>query len=408
MSGGINFCPPYSNRGGNFPDVEMSQMLNQRIKAAVPDAQEYERYTQYIFNSKGKLVEVPLRRGKGNTAFIDSLSVTFDVSSLDKFFCGDLYGHFDYIMVASSVFSEIFGFGITEQGLGSGNRRYKYYYKMEVDGVRYGTVHIGGQNDTMLLELSGKGCEVAKDGWEQRLYNFLMLANRPHITRCDVARDFFDDEISPDSAYQLWQQGQFNRHGKQPIIDRYGSDWDCDTKHGKTLYVGSKHSGVYTRIYDKAKQQGDKQSFWTRVECQFMGRNCHIDLDILIKAGEFWGGAYPALADLQKGMAKRRTASNKRLEMSLDHCKKWAAQQCGRAINALIALGMSANQIVEELRNKQDLVPARLNPAAYDLIYATQQKFIHHGLSMMKSFDGVPLGDQWDTYDLARSSGCFL
>lgn len=370
--------PPLSNRGGR------------NFSGEVENCEIYQRYAKCVIDSKGRVVEVPLRRGVANSAFIDSISFTFHRSTLLGFTPFSGGSDDDDVVTFSEILYQIFGFGITRKGLGSGNRRYNGFWLMEMDAVMYGTVHCGGNNDTILVEIKGKGCEVAKDGWEARLFNFLQQANNARITRCDVAADYFNNEITPDLAWEAWKLGEFDKRGKRPIVDRYGSDWDCGTTNGKTLYVGSRNSGIYARIYDKAKEQGDKDAVWTRFECQFLGRNVKIDLDILLQPGAFFGGVFPICGRLQDlGIeAVRSMATDKRLEMSIEACKDAAAKQCGRAINMLLAMGLTAEQIVDELRNKDDLVPARLNPAAYSLLYSGKETFLHERSNKVISVPG--------------------
>lgn len=358
--------PPPSNRGGRD------------TSDATETAQIYNRYKTHVIDSKGNLLEIPLRRGVGDTAFIDTLSFTFHESALNKY--GKLFDglHFafsdeDFVLRWSILAEKIFGFGVSTQKVGKG-RFYDGRWEMSANGVLYGNVYFGGQQETMLIELTGKGCQVAKDGWEVRLYKFLKQAYRAKITRCDVAKDFFKGEVTPDSALEAILNGEFNKRGKRPIFDRYGSDWDCDTNNGKTLYIGSKNSGLYARVYDKAKEQGDKTANWTRFEIQFMGKNVLIDLDILLQPGEFFGGAWPYCEKLQDaGEKTRNMAAAKRFEMSVERCTEVAANQVGRAINMMLQLNMTAEQIVERLRNKDGLVPERVNPASYSLDFAYAQ-----------------------------------
>lgn len=336
------------------------------------DIQEYERYSKVLIDGKGRLIEVPLRRGKGNTAFIDAISFTFHESTLCKDLDVPFWSSDDVARLASVAMLSIFGFGVLEKAQGTGGRFYCNCWNMMQDGVLYGRVHYGGQNDTVLVEITGKGCEVAIEGWEKRLHQFLSEADRPKITRCDVAKDFFKGEITPDKAYEAWQQGKFSKRGKQPIIDRYGSDWDCNTNKGKTLYVGSRNSGIFARIYDKAKQMGDKTADWTRFELQFQGKNVLIELDILLQPGAYFGGAFPICAKLQNdvGEAVRSLAKWKRFEMSVEQVKKNLRKQAGRGINALLSLGMNAVEIIDEIRNKEGLLPQRLNPCSFDLDFS--------------------------------------
>lgn len=147
--------PPLSNRGGrNSSDGTES-------------AQIYNRYKTHVIDAKGNLLEIPLRRGVGDTAFIDTISFTFHESSLNhygKFFDG-LHFPFsdeDFVLRWSMLAEKIFGFGVSTHKVGKG-RFYDGRWEMSVNGVLYGNVYFGGQQETMLVELTGKGCQVAKD-----------------------------------------------------------------------------------------------------------------------------------------------------------------------------------------------------------------------------------------------------
>lgn len=363
--------PPLSNRGGRD-----SQVLSVK-------GQRYERYTQVVIDSRGNILEIPLRRGSGDMAFIDTLSFTFHADAIANYFGLKmvLLSDVDFVVGFSIIAKQIFGFGITNKANHSGGRFYKACWEMSLNGVLYGVVHFGGQNDTMLVELKGKGCEVADDGWESRLFDFLKDAYRVRITRADLARDFYQREITPDSAFEAWNEGKFDKRGKRPLMMRVGHDWDNPTNKGKTLYLGSKESAYHVCIYDKAKEQGDVSADWTRVEVRLNGKACMIPLEVLISPGQFWAGSFPYFETFNRGIEPRTVAKDKRLEMSIEACKRHAGNQAGRAVNMMLAMGMTAQQIVEQLRNKDDLVPARVNPASYSTKYLeTEGAYIHDEL----------------------------
>lgn len=382
--------PPLSNRGGR--DLKTSGELTSESSEAVVLNQEYERYETAVIDFDGNLKVIPLRRGLGNTAFIDTLSFTFKEKSVVGF-APDLLAmglpspvtDFDVMKNWSEIAEWIFGFGISSPAPVGKGRFYDERWEMSVEGVLYGQAYIGGQNGTILIELTGKGCTAAKDGWEQRLYKFLNgHAYSPRITRCDVAKDFYGEEISPDTAWAAYQNGEFDKRGKRPLVAQIGSDWLNGTDNGKTLGVGSKNSSCYCRIYDKAKEQGDTSGmFWTRFELQFMGKNCLIPLDILLQPGQFWGGAFPICERLQNfGSANRYLSSEKRMQVSIDRVQEVAANQAGRAVNMMLQLGMTADEIVERLRRKDGALPERVNPASYSVEYALSARrhymqFIH-------------------------------
>lgn len=362
--------PPTSNRGG--------------VSGEICDAPQMkiERYQRLVINEKGEIQEIPLRRGFADGAFVDTLSVTFGESSLRPFSDGilGLVCDEDYIFVASKVFYDIFGFGVSRKGSGKGNRRYDGFWLLEADGVQYGSVHFGGQNGTMLLELNGHGCEAARDGWEGRLYSFLKGASRPKITRIDIAVDFFQNEITPDKAYRAWSRGGFSVR-QRPVCECYGTDWDCDTNNGKTFYVGGKESAKRVRVYDKAKQLGDKISDWIRFEIQFRAnRDLILELEMLLWPGQYFGGAYPICAELVKVRRSRRPSTVMRCQLSFDSAVHHGANQVGRLLNLLLELGKTPEEIVGMLRNKDGALPVRLQPASFSVEDASGNDTYLHDL----------------------------
>ncbi|WP_229017928.1 hypothetical protein [Neisseria meningitidis] len=56
-----------------------------RGRSSYQQPAEYERYEQLVVDEKGDLKVVPLRRGKADSAFIDTISFTFHVNSVPKF-----------------------------------------------------------------------------------------------------------------------------------------------------------------------------------------------------------------------------------------------------------------------------------------------------------------------------------
>ncbi|HFB9032344.1 TPA: replication initiation factor domain-containing protein, partial [Neisseria gonorrhoeae] len=231
-------------------------------------------------DGKGNLLGVPLRRGVSDSAFIDQ--ITFSIHE-DTFFhvyglSFDLFDDDDFIRAASAKMEEIFGFGIIEKAKHSGGRFYEGCWLMGTENAQYGRVHYGGQQNTILFELTGTGCGVAKEGWESRLFVFLTNAIRPKITRVDVAKDFFNGEYSPNQAREDRNKGLFTCHHVKPKGECLGSDWeeeDDETKmtSGKTYGIGSRESSKYVRIYEKGKQLGDKTSTWTRFEIEFKAKD---------------------------------------------------------------------------------------------------------------------------------------
>ncbi|MGH8045146.1 MAG: replication initiation factor domain-containing protein, partial [Stenotrophomonas sp.] len=87
--------------------------------------------------------------------------------------------------------------------------------------------------------------------------------------------------------------GEFNNRGQRPkaqLVDDY------DSGDGKTLYIGGKKSEKQLRVYEKGREQGDKNSPWVRYEAQFRKSDRkEIPLDVLRDPASYLLGAYPVL-----------------------------------------------------------------------------------------------------------------
>ena len=158
---------------------------------------QIEYFSHFITDERGKLIEVPQRRGVQDGVFIDWLSITFHQDTLVKIAGCPLVSDTEYMYVLSRKLEEILGFGITRKCKSKGNKFYESMYRLGSDDVDYGEVHYGGQRDTVLIELKGVGCNLAQAGWEARMRQFLENAVRPRITRIDLALDFFDGQYTP-------------------------------------------------------------------------------------------------------------------------------------------------------------------------------------------------------------------
>ncbi|RPD86257.1 replication initiation factor domain protein [Neisseria weixii] len=68
-----DMAPPLSNRGGAETGAALST-----------EQETFEKYTTFLTDSKGRLIEVPLRRGKANSAFIDQISFSVHEDTFAK------------------------------------------------------------------------------------------------------------------------------------------------------------------------------------------------------------------------------------------------------------------------------------------------------------------------------------
>ncbi len=339
-----------------------------------------EYFSHFITDERGKLVEIPQRRGVQDGVFVDWLSITFHEETLVKMAGYPLVSDTEYMYVLSRKLEEILGFGITRKCKSKGNKFYNMMFRLGSDDVDYGEVHYGGQRDTVLIELKGVGCNLAKEGWEARMFEFLKNAVRPRITRIDLALDFFNGEYSPERALLDHDNGFFDNHNMRPKSEMIGSAWRKEDGTGKTFYVGRKKNARFVRVYEKGRQLGDKDSLWTRFEIQFNHGDIEIPLDILIDEGGYFCGAFPICSSFANmPCQKRLEPREKAVNMTFQHKLKHAKNAVGKLVNFMVDLGFSADEIVNRLKADEGY-PKGLEPEKYDLDalrHAEKQGFIH-------------------------------
>ncbi|WP_373698431.1 replication initiation factor domain-containing protein [Neisseria dentiae] len=341
---------------------------------------QIEYFSHFITDERGKLIEIPQRRGKQDGVFIDWLSITFHEDTLVKVAGYPLVSDTDYMYVLSRKLEEILGFGITRKCKSKGNKFYDMMFRLGSEDVDYGEVHYGGQRDTVLIELKGVGCNLAKEGWEQRMYEFLSQALRPRITRIDLALDFFDGQYSPEQAEIDHDNGFFDNHNMRPKSERVGTAWRKEDGSGKTFYIGRKKNARFVRVYEKGRQLGDKESLWTRFEIQFNHGDIEIPLDILNDEGAYFCGAFPICASFENmPQQKRFEPREKALNLTFSHKLKHAKNAVGKLVNFMSDLGFEPHEIVNMLKAEQGY-PKGLEPEKYDLNElrnVEKQGFIH-------------------------------
>lgn len=356
----------------------------------------FEYFSHFVSDGKGRLIEIPLRRGRDDGAFIDQITFTIHEDSLPKVTGKGLVSDNEYIVLYSELLQEILGFGITQKLPFKGKFFYKSCYQLGPDNVEYGKVHYGGQRDTILVELNGTGCMAALPGWENRLYEFLSKCIRPKITRVDVAHDFFNGEYTPDQAMLDHDNGHYDVHNMRPKSECRGTAWRNDDGSGKTFYIGKRGNSKFTRVYEKGRQFGDVNSPWVRFETEFRAGDIEIPLDMLLYSGSYLGGAYPICKAIFTAEAKRMNAKEETVNLTFEHKLFHARNQVGKLVNFLRGIGWDDAKIVDELLKGVDGYPKGLQPEQYDCRDQTQKiQYIHEEHQAIESLKLETLLDDW-------------
>lgn len=249
----------------------------------------------------------------------------------------------EFIFEVSLTLQKIFGadFGNVSYN-GKGIHFYKYGFSIGNDDAKLGTIAVGGQNNTVLIMITGTGCQFADNYWEYNLYDFLKHdAKRAKLTRIDLAHDDFEGAYSsPEIADEADSQGMFALTNKMPTVQHLG-DWKRPTGLGRTFQVGKRENGKLYRGYEKGKKFGDADSPWFRSEIEFGTAGRHLPFEMLISPTEYFAGAYPYCLELiehAKGelfdKVSRVPCTKKEAEISLEKSLAIWKHQAGRYIAA--------------------------------------------------------------------------
>lgn len=299
----------------------------------------------------------------------------------------------EFVFEITTVLSDIFGSDFSEATYnGKGINFYKYGFTIGSHDAKLATLALGGQANTVLIMVTGTGCQYADNYWEHNLYNFLKYdAVKPKLTRIDLAHDDFEGSYSsPEIADTADSQGMFALTNKLPTVQHLG-DWKRPTGAGRTLQIGKRENGKLYRGYEKGKKFGDADSPWFRSEVEFGTAGRHLPFEMLISPTEYFAGAYPYCLELvehAKGeifdTVSRIPCTQKEAEISLNKSIEIWKRQAGRYIAAYRELFVKKDsnghlvpddsKILDLLQTeKKDFYPKRLrvhekfikNPPSY-------------------------------------------
>ena len=76
---------------------------------------QFEYFSHFVSDGKGRFIEIPLRRGRDDGAFIDQITFTIHEDSLPKVTGKGLVSDTEFVVQYSELLEEILGFGITQK-----------------------------------------------------------------------------------------------------------------------------------------------------------------------------------------------------------------------------------------------------------------------------------------------------
>ena len=108
------------------------------------------------------------------------------------------------------------------------------------------------------------------------------------ITRLDLAKDLTYTQTNLDKIYQALEQGQYSGTARK-FSQVHSPDG------GNTIYVGSRQSEKFIRIYNKAAQLALENTFWTRYELETKGMVARAMATALVQESN-WGACFDTMA----------------------------------------------------------------------------------------------------------------
>ncbi|MCU4389286.1 replication initiation factor domain-containing protein [Acinetobacter courvalinii] len=294
-------------------------------------------YQRMVSTSKGvKPIECRLP-APNEIAVIDWVNFTIGIETMgDKYWEDDEFVKDEHLWSAAVDALEphlehIFGFSASF----CRNSGLNFYDQSYVLGEDFGFLCIGGQRNTVLIMLNGRGCSFAKPGWELRLYHFLVtLAKRPKLTRVDIAHDDFEGKkVNVDWGNMQDGLGGFSCGNRAPNVEHKGN-WKRPTGKGRTLVIGSRESGKYMRLYEKGRAEGDPDDNWQRAEVEFKSVDRILPFDMLLAPSEYFIAAYPCFQSLADDIQPARIETiQKTAKIHFDTAIKNLKHQYGKYIN---------------------------------------------------------------------------
>ena len=327
----------------------------------------------------GKPVETLVRTGigeGGKKSFVDQLTFVIHRSTCSNLL-GDRYDidtddetnldYADCARVMSYYLESIFGFGITADRK-KGANFYSQSFQLGDNKISYGILAIGGNKQTLCVELTATGLGAAKPGWEHRLNQFAASDKVVdfRLTRLDIARDFFEGEYSIEDALNAYYAGGFNLSVTTPQLRKEGADWwNEGLNKGRTVYFGSRQSSRLVRVYEKGKQLGDKTSLWVRVEIEYRSRDLVLNMDMILNPGDYMA-QYPAFQrpEFFTEQAKQAESKKRTIQNSIEHYIKYLRIQGSKAVKMLVEHGKTAEEILNVF-DPDAKVPDKVHPGRY-------------------------------------------
>lgn len=208
------------------------------------------------------------------------------------------------------------------------------------NGSEVGFIGIGGQQDTVYIQISGQGCQYLFSHINNfDLHHWLSkVLSITHLSRVDLACDDYDQNFDCRYAHSAYREGWF-RTGKggkmasMKIADEFTYDNDFNKIFSvEMINIGQRSSPVYWRIYNKKLEQGIQESelVWYRSEVELKKWN----VDALLNPDLAFAGINKFAQSMINNVGIRTKSMSKSKQVCLELASrvKWFRHASGKAL----------------------------------------------------------------------------
>lgn len=144
--------------------------------------------------------------------------------------------------------------------------------------------HSSKPEQRLMVTLTGKDLDRMREMGitDKMLCLWVMDVPGLHVTRLDLAIDTNDTRISPQGVLDDWGTERFTTRAR--TISEIKCFADGNVYKGHTVYVGSRSSEQFMRVYDKAAEQGTSDHL-TRIELELKSHPAFEALATIARSG---------------------------------------------------------------------------------------------------------------------------
>lgn len=241
----------------------------------------------------------------------------------------------------NTLLHKVFGFECSVmRGRGLHGYEDSFVLKDKSGSVECGLVGLGGNNDTVFVQINGRGCKYLFNHttpfiihwWLTKILHVFTLA------RLDLCVDDYSGCFDCVYAEKAWRDAAFRTasRGQGPRMNPHRVYAENGDLLEEATLVGSRKSTVYWRVYNKKLEQGlnGTDISWYRNEVEL--KKCSVDA--LAKPAAAFSGicAFAASIEPTDGVSIKRIQKDSCLDLA--GRIRWARRQCGKALSDVVKM----------------------------------------------------------------------